>query len=921
MNARRLCFQKVVAQVFRVVLFGSFFVLCIPSIAKSAYVVKLIEKPELLPAGMGKNASRILFIDVNPSSDPTQKNYPDAIIVNGTAPIPTPTPQPDVTPPIPTPTPQPVYNEVRFGRKDQPIFKDNTAEVITLGSGPCFDAAVADVDNDGDKDIMLACEWYDRLWRNPGSTSGWSDGAAWERGPHKNKSTTASVTLTNVNNDGKPDAIIANADGVTVLLNETSPFDPNNNPNPVVTFTPYTSFMTAKPTKVAAADLDGDGDKDVNRDGTLGVGDQDGDGDGEIDEDIDLFFIKDGLPAEVWLNDGKGGFLPKSQNFAVASSRDVALSDLDGDTDLDAVIANYDTPSTIWFNKGGTFTQSAQSLGETSYGNRVTVGDLNGDDYPEIIIADDHQPARLKVWYNDGTGKFLPGQVFSAGHYSGVALGDVDADGDLDLMAVKRDGKPGHLWINYGELIVTLAPGQSIQDLRDKKFLEDVDIAMPLFTAGSGNMELKEQLGIAQTYLLAIADIKRLESVRTNLIGNVNACIYNQALWFDGQPSGYNATTQPNLRLVGMEEFWQKGAVNTSPTFLALLDTPVDLNHSALNIDSNRARDCEINCRNTYETKKCVCEDFDLNKRDAIASSHATHLAGIMAAIPNNGKIASIAGDRCKVIPVVVGDGNYASLASVFRAIEYIVDQVWDIKIFDIEYHRNTMRMAINLSLSAVLNPSEQEVFKKWISYAYQSYVPVVTSMGNTGGSEKRFPAAFDETIAVGAVDQQGQHWYLSNTGNWIDLVAPGDYIYSTVLNGGYGYLSGTSIAAAHVTGAVGLLLSEMASPDNSTIPTIMRMLKERARKSPNTLPGVYIVIKKSGSGRGTISAGNQLICDVACQEIKIARSEPFGITLHIVAEPGSRFVHWMNEKGNIINENYKCQPGETIYAVFEKTE
>ena len=93
--------------------------------------------------------------------------------------------------------------------------------------------------------------------------------------------------------------------------------------------------------------------------------------------------------------------------------------------------------------------------------------------------------------------------------------------------------------------------------------------------------------------------------------------------------------------------------------------------------------------------------------------------------------------------------------------------------------------------------------------------VVVVAAVGNDGpGAAVRYPAAYPEVIAVGAVDRSGAHLGLSNTGPEVDVSAPGasilapDLPYRGIPGLDYRIFSGTSFSAAHVAGVAALLVS-----------------------------------------------------------------------------------------------------------------
>ncbi|MEW6364951.1 MAG: VCBS repeat-containing protein, partial [Acidobacteriota bacterium] len=133
-------------------------------------------------------------------------------------------------------------------------------------------------------------------------------------------------------------------------------------------------------------------------------------------------------------------FTRSSQDLPFLMTRQVALGDLDEDGDLDAVFANMGTnDSLVWLNNGtGRFSDSGQKL--TRQGHGVAVRDLDGDGDRDIFIAcaeyNDH-PLPSRIYLNDGNGQFSDsGQNLGDGAKSGVevALFDVDGDRDLDAM-------------------------------------------------------------------------------------------------------------------------------------------------------------------------------------------------------------------------------------------------------------------------------------------------------------------------------------------------------------------------------------------------------------------------------------------------------------------------------------------------------
>jgi subtilisin len=100
---------------------------------------------------------------------------------------------------------------------------------------------------------------------------------------------------------------------------------------------------------------------------------------------------------------------------------------------------------------------------------------------------------------------------------------------------------------------------------------------------------------------------------------------------------------------------------------------------------------------------------------------------------------------------------------------------------------------------------------------AYDAGVLLVAAGGNSlaGGGSVAYPAAYDSVIAVTATDSSDIPGFFSPVGPRLELAAPGVDIFSTIVGGDYGFLTGTSGAAPYVTGAAALHI--LADPGDLT--------------------------------------------------------------------------------------------------------
>ena len=175
---------------------------------------------------------------------------------------------------------------------------------------------------------------------------------------------------------------------------------------------------------------------------SVAVGDLDGDG------DLDAFTANFAQGNRVWLNSG-GVFSDSGQSLGASSSFAVALGDLDGDGDLDAFVGNSGfggEANHVWFNNGsGVFTDSGQDLGN-SLSRGVALADLDGDGDLDGFVS--NSAGGSHVWQNNGNGNFSDvGQNIGSSNAFGVSLGDLDGDGDTDAL-IANVNQPNRIWLN-----------------------------------------------------------------------------------------------------------------------------------------------------------------------------------------------------------------------------------------------------------------------------------------------------------------------------------------------------------------------------------------------------------------------------------------------------------------------------------------
>jgi subtilisin family serine protease len=120
----------------------------------------------------------------------------------------------------------------------------------------------------------------------------------------------------------------------------------------------------------------------------------------------------------------------------------------------------------------------------------------------------------------------------------------------------------------------------------------------------------------------------------------------------------------------------------------------------------------------------------------------------------------------------------------------------------------------INMSFGtpeSALNADDPRPHAEVVRYALARGVLLVAASGNSGAVERYYPAAHEDVIAVGAVDDVLQPCAFSTRGEHVDLCAPGSDIWTCGITG-YACVSGTSFAAPFVASACALLVAHAES-------------------------------------------------------------------------------------------------------------
>jgi len=300
---------------------------------------------------------------------------------------------------------------------------------------------------------------------------------------------------------------------------------------------------------------------------------------------------------------------------------------------------------------------------------------------------------------------------------------------------------------------------------------------------------------------------------------------------------------------------WQT-TTGSSSVVIGVIDSGLDYAHPdlAANVWSNPGGigGCAAGTHG-YNSITATCDPMD---DDKIYGGHGTHVAGIIGGVGDNGTGITGVNWETSLLPVkFVNSSGNGSTSQLIAGLEWLIQ---------------AKQAGVNLR---VINDSQtfagtafSQALADQIDRLAANDILFVTAAGNSGANSdqpasRRYPCGYGgpNLICVAATNQRDKLAPWSNYGaNTVDLAAPGSNVYSTLRNGAYGFIRGTSMATAEVTGAAGLVL---ASRDESAAQVRADILDHVA-----VLPSLTDRVRTDGR------------LDI-CQAVSACRTETFGTT------------------------------------------
>ncbi len=385
-------------------------------------------------------------------------------------------------------------------------------QTFATGTGS-ISVTLGDVNDDGKLDIITA----NRVDNTTSVLLGSGNGTFGPKTDFATGTEPFSVTLGDVNGDGRLDIVTANitSNTASVLLNTTV------SGTTIPSFSTQSPFSTGtKPYSVTLGDVNGDGKLDIitaNR----------------VDN-----------TTSVLLGSGNGTFGPKTDFATGNQPLSVTLGDVNGDGKLDIITANHsaNTTSVLLGSGNGTFGPNTD-FATGAVPKYVTLGDVNGDGKLDIITANQNANT-TSVLLGSGNGSFGNNTDFATGtNPVSVTLGDVNGDGRLDIVTVNFTSNDSSVLLGNGngtfqtQQTFATGIGPSSVTLGDVNGDGRLDILAANYVNNNASVLLNSLAFTGQTYTVVTST-----PTTTVLSSSTNPSVFGQSVTFTATVTGSSGT-------------------------------------------------------------------------------------------------------------------------------------------------------------------------------------------------------------------------------------------------------------------------------------------------------------------------------------------------------------------------------------------
>jgi subtilisin len=295
-----------------------------------------------------------------------------------------------------------------------------------------------------------------------------------------------------------------------------------------------------------------------------------------------------------------------------------------------------------------------------------------------------------------------------------------------------------------------------------------------------------------------------------------------------------------NLDLVKAPDAWSSATGVNAAVFV--LDSGVDID----NLDLNTLAGRNVAAQTTNVTD---------------STGHGTGVAGIIAAKNDAGGITGVAFDA-KVVPIKVGDASPNSETTLVNGIDYAMN-------YTLPGGYATATRVLNLSLATTqsTNPGNILAALRNKMYSESADAVFVLAAGNRTQNRPDYPAGFAVGfgIVAGAINIDGKRWAPTNAANSLApmnyLLAPGVDVPTDTLVGDSGdnhnttNVSGTSVAAAHISGVIALMLDANPALTPREVESILiasadQVITQTVAASAPSIPATIYFAGEADSGQ-----------------------------------------------------------------------